>query len=381
MAKMRRSCKDLCAVRRYNAGFGVENAGGVSQMARNSELIRQWKLLQKVAAARGNTIPKLATDLDVSTRTVRRDLDALQTAGFPVYDETINGTKFWRMDPKALGALARSGLTFSELAALYFSRALIECFAGTHLLRDVQGAFDKFEAALSPAMKKFLDRLPRIITAKREHAKRQDTNTYKITSRLLDAILGRHVVSMQYHSAQSRREKLYLVHPYRLIHAQGGLYLIAFVPAYSEVRTFAVERIKRASVQEDTFEPVAELESDPFGGSLGVHRGPTSTVKLRFHSQVAASVKERIWHASQQIKDRSDGSVIMTLDVSDDYALRSWILGFGRFVRVLAPAGLVEWVRDELDQTREQYASGGMTPSDSEAQAPLPFRFVRLASA
>ena len=90
-------------------------------MARNSELIRQWKLLQKVAAARGNTIPKLATDLDVSTRTVRRDLDALQTAGFPVYDETINGTKFWRMDPKALGALARSGLTFSELAALYFS--------------------------------------------------------------------------------------------------------------------------------------------------------------------------------------------------------------------------------------------------------------------
>jgi len=45
----------------------------------------------------------------------------------------------------------------------------------------------------------------------------------------------------------------------------------------------------------------------------------------------------------------------MTLEVSDDYALRSWILGFGRFVRVLAPAHLVEWVRDELDQSREQY--------------------------
>jgi hypothetical protein len=28
-----------------------------------------------------------------------------------------------------------------------------------------------------------------------------------------------------------------VVHPYRLIHAQGGLYLIAFVPAYAEVRT------------------------------------------------------------------------------------------------------------------------------------------------
>src|SRR5437867_961678 len=127
-------------------------------MGRNTELIRQWKLLQRIAGARGNTIPKLSVDLKVSTRTVRRDLDALQLGGFPIYDETINGTKFWRMETKALGTLARSGLTFSELAALYFSRALIECFAGTHLLRDVHGAFDKFEAALSPAMKKFLDR-------------------------------------------------------------------------------------------------------------------------------------------------------------------------------------------------------------------------------
>jgi predicted DNA-binding transcriptional regulator YafY len=359
----------------------ASNLDRVSLMARNSELIRQWTLLQRIATVRGNTIPKLAADLKVSTRTVRRDLDALQLAGFPISDETINGTKFWRMEARPLGALARSGLTFPELAALYFSRALIECFAGTHLLRDVKGAFDKFEAALSPAMKKFLDRLPKVITAKPEHAKHQDTNTYKVTARLLDAILGRHVVSMQYHSVQSRREKLYAIHPYRLIHAQGGLYLIAFVPAYSEVRTFAVERIKRASLQEETFEPLAELETDPFGGSLGVHRGPTSTVKLRFHPQVAASVKERTWHASQQFKDRADGSVVMTLDVSDDYALRSWILGFGRFVRVLAPASLVEWVREELEQTREQYTSGELAVSDSEAQARLPFLFDRLASA
>jgi len=98
----------------------------VSHMGRNSELIRQWKLLQTIAGARGNTIPRLSTDLKVSTRTVRRDLAALQLAGFPIYDETVNGTKFWRMETRPLGGLARSGLTFSELSALYFSRALIE---------------------------------------------------------------------------------------------------------------------------------------------------------------------------------------------------------------------------------------------------------------
>ncbi|HMF98216.1 MAG TPA: hypothetical protein VKE96_28145 [Vicinamibacterales bacterium] len=72
------------------------------------------------------------------------------------------------LPPRPLGALARSGLTFAELSALYFSRVLIECFAGTHLLADRQGALDKFEAALTPAMKRFLDRPPRVIGAKPE---------------------------------------------------------------------------------------------------------------------------------------------------------------------------------------------------------------------
>jgi predicted DNA-binding transcriptional regulator YafY len=218
-------------------------------MGRNSELIRQWTLLRQLAAVRTNTIPKLAQDLEVTTRTVRRDLAALQTAGFPIYDETVNGTKFWRMDPKAMGALARSGLTFAELSALYFSRALLECFAGTPLLQDLHGALDKFEAVLSPAMKKFLDRLPRVVSAKAPHAKRQDTDTYRTTAKLLDASMAQRVVSMRYHSQESRREKEYVVHPYRLVHAQGGLYLIAFVPAYAEVRTFAVERVRRATLQ------------------------------------------------------------------------------------------------------------------------------------
>ena len=61
------------------------------------------------------------------------------------------------MDAKAFGALARSGLSLSELSALYFSRALLECFAGTHLLADLQSALVKFEGALSPPMKKFLE--------------------------------------------------------------------------------------------------------------------------------------------------------------------------------------------------------------------------------
>ena len=137
--------------------------------------------------------------------------------------------------------------------------------------------------------------------------------------------------------------------------------------------------MRRATLQEQTFEPVAELDSDPFKHSLGVHRGPATKVQLRFHPQIAASIKERTWHASQRFKDRADGSVTMTLEVSDDYALRGWLLGFGR---VLAPSALVDWIDEELDQAAQQYAGGdGAGVTDSDIQPGLPFLFNRLVNA
>ena len=358
-------------------------------MHRNRELIRQWNLLQAMARGRDSTIPKLAADLDVSTRTIRRDLNALQEAGFPIYDDDANGasanggTKVWRLDPRSLGALARSGLTFSELCALYYSRALIECFAGSHVLADVQSALHKFEAALSPQMRKFLDRLPGVVTAKPRGAKRQDAATYGVIAKLLEAILHQRVVAMRYYSAANGREKDYTVHPHRLVHAQGGLYLWALVPAYGELRTFAVERIRRVSHLEETFALIAELDADPFKHSLGAYRttgAATSRIQIRFHPRLAPYVRERAWHATQRLKDRADGSVVLTMDVCDDYTLRSWILSFGRGARVLAPAPLVAWVSEELEEAGRQYGDGGALPAFADDTQPLlPFAFNRLA--
>jgi WYL domain len=77
----------------------------------------------------------------------------------------------------------------------------------------------------------------------------------------------------------------------------------------------------------------------------------------------------------------NDGSLVMTMDVCDDYTLRSWILSFGRAARVLAPAQLVEWISEELEQAGRQYDAGALLPSfDDGAQPLLPFAFERLAS-
>ncbi len=67
-------------------------------------------------------------------------------------------------------------------------------------------------------------------------------------------------------------------------------------------------------------------------------------------------MQERVWHPSQVVEARADGSIVVTMHVCDDGALRSWILSFGPGVRVTAPATLVQQVADDLDMARARYA-------------------------
>ena len=63
-------------------------------MPRNAEVIRQWTILREIERARGAgvTIDELAALCSVTTRTIRRDLQALEEAGFPLYDDKIAAT-------------------------------------------------------------------------------------------------------------------------------------------------------------------------------------------------------------------------------------------------------------------------------------------------
>src|SRR5918999_120176 len=324
-------------------------------MPRNAEVIRQWSILRDLEASRRLTIDDMASRTGVSTRTIRRDLEALQAAGFPLYDEVHEGKKYWTLEHRAFKRLDETGFTIAELSALYFSRTLVECLAATPFQSDVRRAFDKLAGALTPGMRQFLDRLPLVMQAKPEPGARATAAQSKQVAQLLEATLQHRRVSIRYHSFSSDREKDYLVEPYRLVFAQGALYVVAFVPEYKQLRTFAADRIRSLSVTEERFEP-EDLADDAFAHSLGVHQGtPPERVEIAFEPRIARYVKERRWHASQEATDQPDGSVIVALHVSNDFALRNWILGFGALARVISPPELVAQIVDEIGQARARY--------------------------
>ncbi len=58
-------------------------------MARNRQLIRELKLLQLLTGRMGHSVSELARAVAVSTRTIRRDLEAIEEAGIPLVDEYV----------------------------------------------------------------------------------------------------------------------------------------------------------------------------------------------------------------------------------------------------------------------------------------------------
>ena len=69
---------------------------------RNAEVIRQWKILKTIEKGRFTSSAKLAAECGVTERTIRRDVEALQEAGFPLYDDRadVPGRRALRPGPR-----------------------------------------------------------------------------------------------------------------------------------------------------------------------------------------------------------------------------------------------------------------------------------------
>jgi predicted DNA-binding transcriptional regulator YafY len=291
----------------------------------------------------------------VSDRTIRRDFEALAQAGFPIEPAKRDGKTYFTLNRDVFKGVAAAGFSLSELCALHLSRTVLTAVAGGPFKDSLASAFEKLYEALPPSMWKFIESLPDALGAK-EHAPRPHAaGSAKAIDALMNAILTRRRVRMRYHSFSSQQVKDYLVEPYRLAYAQGGLYLQAYVPEYSEMRTFAAQRIEQAVALEESFNPIADAPSDVFPDSLGAFSGTPETVVIEFSAAEAPYVREREWHASQIIEDLPDGRIRLTLNVVIDWELQAWVMGFGPAARVILPGAFARRIVESLEETRATY--------------------------
>jgi len=314
---------------------------------RNAEVIRQWKILKRVEAARHTTSQQLADEHGVTERTIRRDIEALQEAGFPLYDERVDGRKIWRLVEGYKQRLTQT-FTLAELAALYFGKNLLSFLGGAPFAQDLESAFAKIREALPAKSLPYLARIQDLFSARpdpsKDYSKKQD-----VIAALIDATLHQRQIRIAYFSFNSKKTKSYTLDPYRVVYYHGGLYLYAHAHEYAEVRTFAVERIERIEVLELSFEAPKDFSVSEYArGAFGIAGGKAEEIEIAFDASMAGYIRERVWHESQALEDRPDGSIVLRMSVAPGFELVSWIKGFLPHARVLRPASLREQIAHDL---------------------------------
>lgn len=320
-------------------------------MARNDQATRQWHLLRCLENSKGATLGQLIAaipdDFPKNARTVRRDLEALEGAGFPVVAERHNGQTRWRL---LEGASAAPVLGFSatELMALLLSRNLLKPLEGTEIAEALSSALRKASAALPPQGHEYVRAMESIFSVGLGPHKKYAAHRATIDL-IAQAIDKRRTAQLRYFSASrgsaGRRE----VDPYFLRFAAGGLYLIGHCHLRNEVRMFAVERIRSIALTDRPYQMPLDFKVDEYvQDALGIMRsGRRMDVELLFSKKAAAWVQDKQWHASQELVSLKDGRLRMKLKVADNEELVGWILSFGSQVKVIGPEDLRAKVRDE----------------------------------
>ena len=332
-------------------------------MARGDQLGRQWKILQTLLySRRGLSVSQIAEDLECHSRTVYRDLEALQIAGFPIYTDRNHGKHVWKILDEAKQPLPLP-LDLSELTALYFSRHWIRFLKGTFFHDALESLFKKIKALLPRHAGEYLDKMETTYWIGQRPHKASDTLNDLLTQ-VNDALLGRKKIDIDYYTMSRRQRSRRCVAPYRLWFHNDGFYVIGFCETRKDIRIFALDRIESLQVCDETFEVPDGMDVDAIPrSSFGVFTGEPVHVEIRFSRTVAEYIQERIWHEAQRIRSHKDGSVTFEAQVAGIQDIKFWIMSWGSEARVIAPEELRMAICSEAEAVHRMYGHDPSRPA------------------
>lgn len=331
-------------------------------MARGDQLSRQWKIIQSLLAAkRGRSATELSDALDCHSRTVYRDLEALQLAGFPLYTEKEDNRTLWSILETGKHHMPIP-LNLTELMALYFSRNMLKVLEGSALSESLDTLFRKVKATLPP---EYIDYLGKIehslevgVKARKPYRRFQQT-----LDQIHEAIQSQCHIDIDYFTMSRREKTRRRVAPYKIWFYDETFYLIGHCCQRKAIRLFAIERIEHITLTDEDFQAPEGFDAEDYmQASFGVFQGDPVEIKIHFTPAAAGYIQEKIWHPTQKLSSQSDGSLIFQAQVAGLEEIKWWVLRWGAGAEVLAPPQLRKMVAREVNAMIAAYGPKESAP-------------------
>jgi predicted DNA-binding transcriptional regulator YafY len=325
---------------------------------RADRLLAALLLLQSRGRVTGR---ELAKRLEVSARTVHRDMEALSAAGVPVF--ALRGSRGgWQLDE---GWRTRvPGLDEAELRALLMAQPRV--LGDARLAHAAERALDKLMASLPLALRERASSIRQRLFV--------DTTGWSGTVENLsmlpivqDAVSRDLKLAFRYRRAgQERVERT--VDPLGLVAKSSTWYLVARTP--EGFRTYRVSRIEDARVLDRPSERPADFDLAAYWKSSTeeLQKGRTRfEATLRLEPRSAESLKT--WRTTSPLPATQgsdpEGWVVLRVQFDDEEQARFFVLGLGPRVDVIEPESLRDRVAADLAAAMARTAARGSDPGRS----------------
>ena len=278
---------------------------------------RQFQMVYLLLERGRMTAGELAQRLEVSPRTILRDVDALSAAGVPIYTTQGAGGGVALLDGYVLDRAA-----FSEEEQRQLLTAL-QSLPG----QEGEQALTKLSALFRRNQEGWLQ-----VDLSRWGAADADNEKFRLLKR---AVLERQTLAFQYASSHgSTRPRRVL--PARLVFKGQGWYLQAFDLEREDYRTFRLSRILSPAFTGEVFRRRLEPPDIDYSGDIP----PLFRVeaRLRFAPYMAYRVYDEFDQSC--VVPQADGSLLVETVFPEDQWLYGYLLSFGAGVEVLSPDAL-----------------------------------------
>jgi predicted DNA-binding transcriptional regulator YafY len=275
----------------------------------------------------------LSDRLEVTPRTLRRDVDKLRSLGYPIHSSAgVEGGY-------QLGAGSEMPpLLLDDEEAVAVALGVRSAAAGA--IRGIEEAslraLTKIEQILPPRLARRVSAMQSMIVTAGGARVRIDA---RILSTIASACRDRELLKFRYRDyggTASTRE----IEPYRLVHTWRGWYLVAYDSARRDWRTFRVDRIQPGITTGSRFEPRPLPSKDLVGYvAQGIRRAPPCRARVKL--LVSAEAMAKKWPCAGSLEPIDESSCWFEASASTFENLASYLAMLGVDFSVDEPAELI----------------------------------------
>ena len=308
-------------------------------------LERMLRIHQALQAGGFPNASKLAREIEVSTKTIHRDLEFMRDRlNLPLeFDGSRNGYHY----QGEVSSFPTVQITEGEIFALVVAEKALQQYRGTSFEKPLLSAIRKMEQALPDTISLNLDDIEQTISFR---TRAEPILNLEIFEVLAKAVASRRQLELRYRKPGQAAEGR-IVDPYHLANINGEWFLFAFDHARQDIRTFVPARIQSAKPTGKSFERSRKFSLETrLRDSFGVYSGEGKfEVVLRFAPRAADYIREKKWHPSQSLRALKDGGVELKLKLSSLGEVQRWVLSWGGDAQVVRPPELAESVRQAAE--------------------------------